>query len=70
MATSQFSIKTNILVSSKSLTDLIISQCYIIFPHKHDTIKRFMLNRWAILQHTFSKDSLQGLHFDLLLEEV
>ena len=28
-----------------------------------------MLNRWAILQHTLSKDSLQGLHFDLLLED-
>ncbi|KGG16884.1 MULTISPECIES: hypothetical protein [unclassified Prochlorococcus] len=26
-------------------------------------------NRWAILQHTLSKDSLEGLHFDFLLED-
>ncbi len=28
-----------------------------------------MKKRWAILQHTLSKDSLEGLHFDLLLED-
>ena len=28
-----------------------------------------MSKRWAILQHTLSKESLEGLHFDLLLED-
>ncbi len=27
-----------------------------------------MTNRWAIIQHTLSKESQEGLHFDLLLE--
>ena len=25
--------------------------------------------RWVILRHTFSKESMEGLHFDLLLED-
>ena len=28
-----------------------------------------MIQRWVLLQHTHSKDSLEGLHFDLLLED-
>ena len=28
-----------------------------------------MEKRWVILQHTLSKESLEGLHFDLLLED-
>ncbi len=27
-----------------------------------------MTNRWVILRHTVSKDNLDGLHFDLLVE--
>ena len=28
-----------------------------------------MNKRWVILRHTLSKESLQGLHFDLLVED-
>ena len=28
-----------------------------------------MSKRWVILQHTLAKESLEGLHFDLLLED-
>ncbi len=29
-----------------------------------------MGSRWVILRHTFSKDSLDGLHYDLLIEDI
>ena len=29
-----------------------------------------MIKRWVILQHTLAKESLEGLHFDLLLEDA
>ena len=32
-------------------------------------INDILIKRWVILQHTISRDSIEGLHFDLLLED-